>query len=542
MRVWWRDLGLACLSGLLLLLSFPDFDLSLLAWIALVPLLVALDGKPLLVTLALSYVTGAVFFVGIFDWIWSVSAYNVIDEILLAGYLAQYLGCWALGLTWIRRRTGLSAAVVAPPLWVGLEYVRAHLSFLALPWMLLGHSQYAHPSLIQVASFTGVYGLSFLIVLINAACAETLRHACAHVLARASRSASSFVLGQAALMPLMLGGALLIADSLYGLSVLSAGADGERVAIALLQGNIPQDRKWDASSVRMILERYSALTRSAARQRPLVIVWPETAVPGDVMHHRELKRQLSELAVATNQHLLVGSAEYAKFTDREFHGNYYNSMFLFSPDGAITGQYRKIVLVPFGEYEPLRGIVTWPAAMVRATGAFVPGNQYTLFTIGHVKFAAVICWEAIFPDLVRQFVKRGARLIVNATNEAWFLESAAPYQLLAMSLFRAVENRVAVVRAGNTGVTAIIDPFGRITARLKDADQRDVFMGGILVGAVPLSQTVTFYTRYGDIFAFAQIAACLLLLVRQKARDAGADMTSAVKRDDHVTAGRVPGC
>ena len=155
------DLGLAALSAILLVLSVPKFDLSHLAWVALAPLLVALDGKSVPRACGLAFVTGIAFFAGLFYWIWAVPAYNVFDELLLATYLSPYIGLWGLAVNWIRKRTGLGIALVAPPIWVTGEYVRSNLGFLSLPWMLLGHSQYSHPLLLQMTSVTGVYGLSF---------------------------------------------------------------------------------------------------------------------------------------------------------------------------------------------------------------------------------------------------------------------------------------------------------------------------------------------------------------------------------------------
>jgi apolipoprotein N-acyltransferase len=505
-----KDLALAFLSGLLLVLSFPKFDLGFLAWVGLVPLLFAMEGKGLKGAFSLCYVAGLVFFAGIFYWIWLVPAYNVVDGILLAVGLPQYFTLWGVGLTWIRKRTHLPPFLVAPPLWVALEYIRSHLGFASLPWMLLGHSQYLYPPLIQITSFTGVYGLTFLVVLVNAAVAEAL----VYVRQQLSRRRAAWAFARSRLISLAVAGFLLAATALHGLFALSGEMTGDRITLALVQGNIPQGAKWDRSHRQRILDRYADLTKGAAQHQPLVIVWPETAVPGDVQHQPELRRLVSQVANDTKIHLLVGSAEYAKFTERQAQGKFYNSMYLFSPEGTIAGQYRKIVLLPFGEYEPSRGVIPWPAAVIApsAMGSFLPGDQYTLFTVDGVTFAAVICWETIFPDLIREFVKQGARLIVNGTNEAWFFDTAAPYQLLAMSTFRAVENRVPVARAANTGVTALIDPFGRITQRLKGPDEKELFVEGFLAGTVLVPRGQTFYTRYGDVFAFLLIALCVALL------------------------------
>jgi apolipoprotein N-acyltransferase len=503
---WW-GLGLACLSGALLASAFVWVETSALAWVALVPLLVALEGKRPRHALWLSWLTGAVFLAGSFYWILAVPGYNWRDEILLTAYMGLYVALWGLGLAWFRTRTARMGMLFAPALWVVLEYARGHLGFLSLPWMFLAHSQYANVSLVQISSFTGAYGLSWLIVLVNVTLGRAV-----HVLSEWRSGARP----AAALRPSLawtVGASLLVLAVIgYGRAVVPSHVGGERLRVAVVQGNIPQKEKWDPARRRMILDRYTRLTRIAAQQAPELIVWPETAVPGDVRHHAPLRQAVARLAKESQTYLLVGSSEYAKFTDRQQADKLYNSMFLFSPQGALDGQYRKIGLVPFGEYEPLRGIVTWPKSIASAMGGFLPGHENTLFTIGQVKFAAVICWEVIFPELVREFVRDGARLIVNATNEAWFGDTAAPRQTLAIAAFRAAEHRVAIVRAANTGISAFIDPFGRITARVRGPDGRDVFVEGVLTGETVISSGTTFYTRHGEVFAFGQIALCALLI------------------------------
>lgn len=509
LRISHKDLSFACSSAVLLILSLPKFDLGTLAWVGLVPLLVALDGKSLKRAFFLSYITGLIFFAGITYWIWSVPAFNLLDFLLLAAYLPHYVSLWGLGLNWIRRTTNLPAALVAPPLWVTLEYIRSHLSFLSFPWMLLGHSQYLHPSLTQISSLTGVYGLSFLIVLMNAAIAGMIPH----VPRRWSEATTSSPFPRSPLISLTVAGLLLIASFLYGFFLLARGIEGERIPIALVQGNVPQEPKWDRAYRETTINRYTDLTKLAAQRAPMLIIWPETAVAGDVQNDPELKRKVAQVALDTTTSLLVGSSESAKSSDTRLRGKYYNSMFLFSPEGTIEGQYRKIALVPFAEYPPLQGLVKWPAAIMPPIRTTQPGDQYTLFSVGQATFGTTICWENIFPDLFREFVKRGARFMVNATNEAWFPEAAASYQqLLAMTTFRAAENRVAIARAANSGISALIDPFGRITHRLA-ADQRELFVEGVLIGDIPISRETTFYTQHGDIFAFIQIAFCLLLVL-----------------------------
>jgi apolipoprotein N-acyltransferase len=493
------DFGLASLSGLLLVASFPRFDLHWLAWVALVPLLFVVQRSTGLLSVLLANVTGLIFFVGVFEWIWQVPAYNVLDEVLLGLYLALYFAVWALSLRWLRAWTAFPMALLAPALWVSLEYLRGHAGFLSLPWMLLGHSQYRHPAMLQMTSITGVYGLSFLIVLVNVAVADLLRQ----------RPTTWRAVPRSAVAAIVTVGIVLV----HGVVVLSGEPPAERLAVAAVQGNVPQNVKWDAAYLETTLNRYAELSKETARQRPSLIVWPESAVPGDVEHDPRVGRPVRDLAVEAGIPLLVGSSEHAKFTKRELGTRMFNSMMLVTPEGRIADIYRKIRLVPFGEYEPLAGVIVWPAAIASSMGKSVAGDRLTVFNIDGVALASTICWENIFSDLFRQFVREGARVVVNATNEAWFQDSGAPRQFLAISVFRAAENRVAVLRVANTGISALIDPHGRIVERLRAPDGRDVFFAGVLVASIPVTRVTTFYTAYGDVFAIALLGGCGLLVL-----------------------------
>jgi apolipoprotein N-acyltransferase len=493
------DLALAALSGLLVVACFPRFDADWLVWVALVPLLLALERATPMRAMLLGQLTGVIFFVGVFEWIWQVPAYNMLDEAMLGLYLALYFAFWALGFRWLGDRLAVPAALVAPALWVSMEYLRGHAGFLSLPWMLLGHSQYRHPVMLQITSLTGVYGVSFVIVLVNVAIAQLIL-----------RRPTTWRTVPGSAVAALASVAVVLAQ---GAMVLLGASPGERLAVAAIQGNVPQNVKWDAAHRETTLQRYAELTREAARHHPALIAWPETALPGDVEHDPRLLRPVRELAMEVGIPLLVGSAEHAKFTKREYGSRTYNSMVLVTPEGRIAGAYRKIRLVPFGEYVPLQGVFTWPAAVASSMGDSVAGEMPTVFRIGDVGVASTICWENIFPDLVRQFVRHGARIVVNATNEAWFQDSGAPRQFLAISVFRAAEHRVSVLRVANTGISALIDPYGRIVQRLRSPEGRDVFVAGVLAASVPVSRATTPYTAYGDVFAVGLLMGCGLLAV-----------------------------
>jgi len=236
-------------------------------------------------------------------------------------------------------------------------------------------------------------------------------------------------------------------------------------------------------------------------------------LPAD-FRFRVVRRTVQQIALESNTYLLVGGAGVEKFKPRkEGQVPYSNSEFLIAPNGRIKKQYNKIHLVPFNEYLPLQGKIKWPRWITPLEFSFIRGEEHTLFEVADAKFGTPICWEGLFPDLFRRFVKAGANFMVNVTNDGFTGRTAAPYQTLAMTVFRAVENRVVVLRASTTGVSCYISPEGKIVERIQDDNGNDIFVSGILVRDVPLYNTKTFYARYGDLFAFAAIGVSIAALM-----------------------------
>ena len=507
------DVLLAFLSALLLVLSFPKFDMAILVWVALVPLLIAIRDKSLKHAFALSFLTGISFFAGVFYWINEVSGFKLADFFPLLAYFGLYFSIFGLGFNFISKKTPFSPIVTAPVLWVSTEYLRSNAGFLGLPCALLGHSQYVQLPIIQICSFTGVYGVSFLIVMTNVAIREVLcSYFCpVHVESiesdnsrkRRRNSTTSFILTL-----VMLSGTVV-----YGFWALSENPKAEKLSMTVIQGNIPQEIKWNQAFRKRNFAKHLRLTKEALENDDTsLIVWPETAVPGPFRRDLYLLHSITNLAVETKTHLLIGSSQRPKFGSREFRRkNWFNSGFLISPRGRIEGQYNKIRLMPFGEYLPFEDQLPWPSRLVSKASHYIPGREHTIFHVDDAKFGVLICWENVFPGLVREFVKKGANAMINITNEAWFGETAAPYQFVAMSVFRAVENRVSVARSANTGISCFIDPYGRIMGRVEN-NNRDIFVEGYLTQEIPLSQKRTFYTIYGDIFAYINLTICVLVL------------------------------
>jgi len=503
------------LSGVLLVLAFPTHDLWWLAWIALVPLLLAILGKKPKYAFLLSWLCGIVFFVGLFDWIREVSGFRFYHHIILLPIMGAYFALVGLVLGFIGKRRGVRLTLVAAPfVWVSMEFIRSNFFFLALPWALIAQSQYKNLHVIQFASFTGAYGVSFLVVLVNAAVA-------AAVLAFSSSFQRWKPRGVETPKKIKGIGVCVVTAALVGFAVLHGWTQlshpfkGNSIKMAVVQGNIEQHRKWDPGFAEAIMQTYKELTQRVSEQEPSLIIWPETATPGAIRRNWKIYKSVMQIASEADTFLLLGSSQHQKFR-RSNQGRikYFNSAFLISPEEKkLSERYDKIRLLPFAEYVPLEGRIPWTKLGVPGVGNYVPGNKFKVFETNDFRFGVTICWESLFPDLVRQFVENGAQFLVNITNEAWFGRTSAPYLFLSMNVFRAVENRVYMVRCANTGVSCFIDPNGRIVNRVKNAQDQDIFVRGVLTGTIIPMESKTVYTRYGDWFAWVCIGCSLAFLI-----------------------------
>ncbi len=494
------------MTAVFLVLAFPKYDQGWIAWVGLIPLFITLcvgSGKK---AFLLSMICGVFFFTAVFSWTFEIPRYKILHHAVLVIYLGLYFGVFGLLYSVIARRCGIVAALSSAPfLWVALEYARSNFFFLALPWALLGHSQYKFPGIIQFAALTGAYGISFLIVLVNSALTLWV----IIIFSKYSiLSSSGLSLPSRKSTILMTSSAVILTGLalLYGNTILSRPPVGNQIKLAVLQGNIDRKKKADPKKyASYILQTYSKLSRQAAVDQPDLILWPEASTPGFVLKNPRLLRNISELIAEIQAPFLIGSSEYPKFIkDRQLQPqDVGNTALYFSPEGRFLGQYLKIHLVPFGEQIPYENIISWPGFIVPEDKKTfeIPGKEYTLFSLGENEFGAVICWEVVFPQLFRSFVKTGANFMINLTNEGWFGDSAAPYQMAAIVAVRAAENRVPVARAANTGISCFIDAFGRITGIVKNRDNKPTFVEGYLTMPIRPTNEKTFYTIHGDAFA-----------------------------------------
>jgi apolipoprotein N-acyltransferase len=403
---------------------------------------------------------------------------------LLSGYCAVWTGLVAGAVSWLARGRGSAVALLAAPwLWVSAEWARGWLMG-GFPWGSLGYSQYRQLPVIQIAELGGVWAVSFVVFAVNAALAGAV------VLSR----------GRAAI-GLALGVTLTAATLAFGAWRLKeAPAPGE-VIVAVMQPSIEQPLKWKPEHTESTLAIYGELTRAAASQRPDLIVWPETASPTILRRDATLLGLLTELSGAWHVPLLVGSIDIVDSSEEDLR----NTAFLLTERGIVS-RYDKIHLVPFGEYVPLSSVIGFVRGWAEFISELTPGARAVVFAGPPAPFGVVICYEGIFPALVRRFVKGGARLMVNMTNDAWFGRTSGPLQHLAMYPLRAVEHRTAVVRAANTGVSAFIAPSGRIVQTL------DLFARGNLLGRVPLRRGETLYTRWGDWLPYLSVVVSAVAL------------------------------
>jgi apolipoprotein N-acyltransferase len=501
-----RDVALAALAGALLALSFPKFGHPACAWVALVPLWLALSGwtgrpGPLPGTSAvrgafLGLVASVVFFCATLYWTGPVlvtfgglpGPLGVLSVLLLSVYLGLYnaVGTAALGV--ILRRYGSRGLWLAPAAWVSGEYLRGTL-LSGFPWVVLGDSQVEVLPVAQVASVLGLYGVSLLVAFVNAALAFSLL---------ASRRVQVRTLSATA--------ALLLLVAMWGTWRVSDGSlirAGTPIRVGLLQGNVEQKDKWAPGQARRIFTTYIAMTRDAVRRGAQYVMWPESSTPFMFEEDAPGQQAIRDLAAEVQVPILFGSDQ----MERGPVPHLYNAAFLVAPDKSTAAVYRKMQLVPFGEFIPLQQWISFLSPLVGGLATFAAGESVTMLPIGAHKASTAICYEVIFPHLAREAVLSGSELLTTITNDAWYGSTSAPYQHFAQASMRAIEQGRYLVRAANTGISGAVDPYGRVV------EKSAIFEQTGLVVDVRFLQERTVYSRIGDVAAYASLAVTLLALV-----------------------------
>jgi len=451
----------------------------------------------------LGLTTGIVYFTGTLYWITLVMAiYGGLPmwiAAILNGALIAYLALFPALFAVVMRRAlaafDARALAAAPLVWVAAELGRTYI-LTGFPWALLGYSQAEVLPIAQLASLFGVYGVSALV-------------------AAASAAAANVVVAEAGerLRPAVVVAGLLLVVGAWGRGRVEAAEwtrTGEPVRVGLVQGNVDQGQKWDPARATFIFTNYLEMTRQAVARGAQLVLWPESSTPFYFEEPRDRADADRLRALARQAHvpILVGSDE----IERGVPPKYFNSAFLVRDDGSTGGVYRKMHLVPFGEYVPFKRMLFFAAPLVEAVSDFSEGDRPVLLPVGGHLISTSICYEIVYPNLVRQFVTGGSELLTTITNDAWFGRTSAPYQHFAQASMRAIETGRYLVRSANTGISGIVDPYGRVL------DRTLIYQPAVVVGEARFLRTTTVYTRIGDVFAYASVVATLALVVISRRR------------------------
>lgn len=488
--------GVIC-SGLLLTASFPNLGSPLIAWFALVPLMAAIRNASPASSFRMGYFFGMVHFATLLYWVIPcLKTYGMIPLylsliilFLLAAYLSLFTAGFAMAVNWICRDTK-TLFFIAPMLWVVFEYLRAHL-FTGFPWELLGYSQYRILPVIQIADILGVYGLSWLVAMGN--CIVFLIY-----LSLSKHKWNGYVLlKKHAVMSITCF--IIILSLVWGYGIWRIGRIDKAVAaaptkrISVIQGNIGQQMKWDPAFQLTTIDQYIALSRQNAGADPHLVVWPETAMPFYFGHNAPLTNRVFKGIQPIGADFIISSPAFVRKENRVEYRN--RAFMLTAGHNKISGIYDKAHLVPFGEYVPFKKWLPFLGKLVEQVGDFTAGEKGSNLDWGEHRIGMLICYELIFPYLSRENTRNGANLLVNITNDAWYGRTSAPYQHFSMAVFRAVENRRALARSANTGISGFVDPTGKVIAA------SPIFKEAALTAQIPMMNVSTLYTRFGDWFS-----------------------------------------
>ena len=499
------------LSGILVSISFPTLifgfhfpNLSLIAWVALVPLFVVVSSARPRNAFIYTFIAGLVLYSTSLFWLYKAihgfGGLSIATSMSVMFLLFLILSCTTgfapLFARLIQKRWRGELIVLLPVCWTAIELIGNYVPFGGFPWSNIAMGQYGVLPVIQIVDLVGVYGLIFAMIWTNVFIAE--------VIIRASGGVVKFLLPKTILTVVLVAGILG-----YGFISLNTVdeeyAAAKTIQVGMIQGNIPQAEKWmkDKAVRNLDVHRRGVVKLT---EHVDLIIWPEASFPWPVKDSMTLIDPLTlgflDGYVGVTPHVMLGA-----IVERD-DDLYYNSAILFDAQGKVVSMHHKSHLVPFGEYVPYKEALFFAKKLTEPIGNFVPGLSTAPLIAGDAKVGVLICYEDVFPEISRNLSAAGANLLVNITNDAWYGVTSAPYQHLALSVFRAVENRRTLLRATNTGISAVISPTGKIQM------ESGLFEPAILVVNAPLMERVTSYARLGDWFAIACIAYMFLGLVR----------------------------
>jgi len=494
-KTYQLNVMLALATGLMLWASFPMLNYEYLIWFALVPLFWLGESQGLVRPTLLAYGVGIIFFGGLTFWVHSFHPFAWPALVLV---LALYFALFMLGYKMLRRRFLYLNFFLVPAWWIAVEHFRS-IGYWGFPWGVLGYSQWDFPPLLQISVYTGVTGLSFLIVLVN------------YTLFRLShcRLLDNRVMAAAVAVVIIMSGALL-----YGDRIIPRQLEQGDFRVAIVQPNFPADLNWQ-TRYSDYLNKLIALTGKLKQFNPRLIIWPETVIPVPLylLPGNQTLDPYEKIwpAVTNFDNFLLTGRPVSSGTDPERREDR-NGAILYGPNGELLGWTGKKQLVPFGETLPGIHSIEWVAALGNSLNIsdYLPVADKQPLTLPQGKIGVLICFESTFGDLTRRLVKNGSGLLINITNDVWSHSATAHWQHYSMSIFRAVENRCYLVRAANSGVSAVIDPFGQQLVNTKIM-QEELLLEDVAFG--PRQHTL--YTSFGDWFPWlcSALSGCLILYV-----------------------------
>jgi len=491
---------LSLASGLALAFAFPDYSFPLLGWVSVAGLIVACLGAGVAEAALCGFLYGATFYTFSVPWVYTVMRqYGPLPVWQAAGVAALliitaalYCVAFAAAVAWVARRSPQVAIAASPFLWVASELARTHMVDIGFPWNLLGYTASGSLALLQIAPITGIYGLSFLVAAYNAALVWFLRSLMQGPRSRAATGTFASLTAVIAIVAIL------------GPRFVPA-AESDHVA-HLVQPLLPQAMSypdnWDALHAADNAE-IDRITITAANRQPGLVIWPEVPAPFS-LQQTPFAQRAARIAQLSRSYFLLGIVDWKPTADAGLAA--YNSAALLDPQGREIFLYDKMHLVPFSEYVPWRNFFWFAKDLTGLVGEFHHGTRYLVGNLPGGRFSVFICYEAVFPDQVRRFVLGGADLLINLSNDGWFGRSAAPAQHLAMARVRAAENRRWMLRDTNNGLTATVDPYGRIVGSLPPDVRAE------LDAPYGFRTDLTVYTRWGDWLAFLSAVCSGLVL------------------------------
>jgi apolipoprotein N-acyltransferase len=468
-------LFLIFISAILAALAFPPYKLGFIIYFAPVLLLYLLENANLKEAFGIGYVWGVIFNMALLYGVLWATVPGTFGAIILIALVPAFQ-CWLYRL--ISRRSIILGMILWPLLWVGFDYIRTFSEF-NFPWSDFAYTQSYYLPLIQISEITGLYGVSLIIYIVNILIYSSLR-------LKLNRNRQTILLATAVILPLLL--------VVYGYIRLPSKSEPGTTKIAIAQGNIGPEIKWENGGDRISYDTYIELSRQAAADSALMVVWPETALPFYLLHEPARYQTLKSLIDSINISILTGIPEYERAGKDEYI--YFNAAALFQPGHHPVQTYSKIKLLPMSERIPFSGRFKKLKDIHLGQADFSSGRKPTVFALDSLKFAALICFESAFPEYCADFCRNGASFLVVITNDMWFGPSSIPYQHARMSIFRAIENRVPIVRCANTGVSMFIDRWGRTT------NQTKTFVRALEINTIKPERSPSFYNRHGNWLPF----------------------------------------